>query len=202
MSISQAQKDFFYSLRNGNLPEVQRAMARGARVGVYDDAFRTCLHLAVGKGREMVEHLLENSADPNMPDDNGFTPLMQAIAEKDYDALRAMMRHGGKVDYQEGPDKISLLHAAVFATCRDGDMERMRIVLRLDPPQELRMLWQGTPMTAREVAVRLQGEQGDVVGVLDHPDLPVRSLVKAASAAFRGDLAQRAQDSKARFKLK
>lgn len=206
MSQNEREKELFRAVRLNDVTEVKNLLDGGCRADIYDtqgDSSLTPLHCAVGKNPLIATLLLAAGAQPNAADDGGFTPLMQAIAEKDYALARTLVVNGGDINWCEAQGKITALHAAVFATNRDDDMERVRFVLALGADQTLSMRWQGhEALTARALAVLLQSEAGDIVGVLDHPELPVRRLVHAARAVFRQDMAERAQGDKKRFTLK
>lgn len=206
MSQNAREKELFRAVRLNNVTEVKRLIDEGCRADIYDqegDSALTPLHCAVGKNPLIATLLLTAGASANAADDSGFTPLMQAVAERDYALARTLVANGGDINWCEAQGKITALHAAVFAANRDDDMERVRFVLALGADQTLGMRWQGhEALTARALAVLLQSEAGDIVGVLDHPERPVRRLVHAARRVFRHGVTERAQDDKKRFTLK
>ncbi len=206
MSQSEQEKALFSAIRTNDAVAVKKLIDARCPVNIYDqqdDNALTPLHVAVGKNPLIVTLLLDAGAQTNTADDGGFTPLMQAIAEKDYAFARALVAQGADINWQEADGKITALHAAVFAANRDDDMERVRFALMLGADGGLTMRWQShAALTPRDLAVLLQSDAGDIVGVLDSPSLPERRLVHAARSAFVRGLSGRAQDDKKRFALK
>lgn len=206
MGQSDQEKSLFAAIRADDVVAVKKLIDAGCAVDIYDqqnDNALTPLHVAVGKNPLIAVLLFDAGAQANTADDGGFTPLMQAIAERDYAFARALVTHGADVNWQEADGKITALHAAVFAANRDSDMERVRFTLLLGADGGLTMRWQNyEALTPRELAVLLQSEAGDVVGILDSPELPERRLVHAARSAFVRGLSGRAQGDKKRYALK
>lgn len=206
MSQKDQEAALFKAIRTDDVLAVKKLLDDRCAVNIYDqgdDSALTPLHMAVGKNPLIATMLLAAGAQANAADDGGFTPMMQAIAEKDYAMARALIAHGGDINWQDADGKISALHAAVFAANRDHDMERVRFALMLGADGGLTMRWQShEALTPRELAVLLQTEAGDIVGILDSPDLPERRLVHAARAAFVRGLSGRAHGDKKRYALK
>lgn len=172
-------------------------------VNVFNDAdIQPPLYRAIGKNPQIATLLLKAGADPNVPDDKGYNILMQAIAEKDYQVALILIAHGVDVSWQESEGKTTALHTAVFASSRDNDMERIRFVLRCGADRQLTLNWQGQALTPRALAVVLQGEESDIVGVLDHPHLPAPSEAKSARHDFVRGLVGRSGAEKKRYVLK
>lgn len=206
MSQADQHTALFKAIRANDVVAVKKLIDDRCGVNIYDqqdDNALTPLHVAVGKNPLIATLLFDAGAQANTADDGGFTPLMQAIAEKDYAFARALVAHGADINWQEANGKITALHAAVFAANRDDDMERVRFALMLGADGGLTMRWQGhDALTARDLAVLLQTEAGDIVGILDSPTLPERRLVHAARSAFVRGLSGRAQGDKKRYALK
>ncbi len=206
MTQNSIEKSMLAKIRANDVAGVERLLEQGCAAHFYDmgDAVAsTPLHLAVGKDVRIMVLLLAAGAQPNAADDGGMTPLMMALAEKDYAGARALVAQGADINWQEAAGKITALHSAVFATNRDHDNERLRMALMLGADAGLTMMWQGhQALTPRALAVMLQGEGSDIVDMLDRPDLPERRLVAAARSAFMSGLSGRAHGDKQRYVLK
>jgi len=71
--------------------EISELLNKGANINERDDAGVTPLLYAVGLGRyDLVEFLVENGADPSLPDNSGLTPVEFAGQRNDRDMLRAL----------------------------------------------------------------------------------------------------------------
>ncbi len=206
MAQDEREKELLKAVRQNDAGAVKRLLDAGCPANVYDmddNSAVTPLHYAVGKNPLIATLLLGAGAKADVADDGGFTPLMQAVAEKDYVLARMLVAGGADINWQEAAGKITALHAAVFAANRDDDLERVRFALMLGADGGLEMRWQmHEGLTPRALAVLLQSEAGDIVGVLDRPDLPERRLVQAARTAFRQGIMGRAHDDKKRYALK
>lgn len=204
--MKSPHRELLAAIRSDDSATVARLIAGGCKVDFHDlidDLATTPLHLAVGKNPAIAAALLAVGAKCNVADEGGFSPLMQAVAEKDYVSARALLAHGADIDFQDAPGRITALHAAVFATFRDGDFSRLRFMQELGADARLTMAWQGhAALTPRALAVVLQGESGDLVEALDNPLRPERRLIAGAREAFMQGMSGRAGNDKKRYGLK
>ena len=73
-------KDLRYFAFKGNQTKVARALSQGALIDAQDIHGNTALFIACATGHEhIVEYLLYNNAQINIPDNEGFTPLHIAV---------------------------------------------------------------------------------------------------------------------------
>lgn len=76
----------------GDLPRVQKLVARGAKVNRLG---WTPLHYAASKGHaDVVKFLLSKGAYPNAPAPDGSSPLLMAVTSKNADTVRALVAAG------------------------------------------------------------------------------------------------------------
>lgn len=200
-----AQNALFDAIRSNDLTAAKAAVARGGSVKAWDDNGLGVLHLAVGRDAALLIYLLSLDAAPNMADDMGFTPLMQAVAEKDFATADILLAHGADVNHQEAAGKITALHSAVFADNRgdDDDGTRVRYIMSKGGDNAMTMNWQGeAELTARDLAQKLQGAKSALAEVIDSPDMPGRRQIASARAAFMVTVAARSIEAKKRYTLK
>ena len=90
--------DIHQAAEAGNITVVKYHLDAGVNVNVEDNFFnRTPLHhAAIEDQKEIVELLIDNSADVNAKDVNGYTPLDWAIFNKDTKTVDLLRKHGGK----------------------------------------------------------------------------------------------------------
>ena len=106
----------------GLMPLVTEEIAKGTDVNLKDDMGRTALHFAAYKGRisttpvedraarkqdkgnyktaAMVEALIEAGADVNAVDDDGSTPLLEAVPNGNIEIVEILLKAGAKRDVQ------------------------------------------------------------------------------------------------------
>ncbi|MBS0308617.1 MAG: ankyrin repeat domain-containing protein [Proteobacteria bacterium] len=121
---SRDSMDFFAAAVNGNLEVADTLLQRGADINCRncDSQGRTALNLSVAKGRgswgyvtnPQVKYLLEHGADPNIPDMNGITPLMQIVAgdaeKKGIDIMNLLLQHGAKPGLTDNEGRSAINH--------------------------------------------------------------------------------------------
>ena len=90
--------DIHQAAKDGNIKAVKYHLDAGVNVNVEDNFFnRTPLHhAAIEDQKEIVELPIDNSADVNAKDVNGYTPLDWAIFNKDTATADLLRKHGGK----------------------------------------------------------------------------------------------------------
>jgi ankyrin repeat protein len=96
-------------LENGADPNV---LVHGCSVLVYVSGVigELCWARDVSK---VVELLLEHKADPNLPDDDGTTPLHEAARRGDTETAIRLLEFGAKIDAQDKNGRTPLHKAAV-----------------------------------------------------------------------------------------
>lgn len=63
---------------------------------------RAALHEAMFGGLEIIRLLLEAGADPNVPDDEGTTPIFYAVDRENPELVRLLIAHGAEVERPNG----------------------------------------------------------------------------------------------------
>lgn len=71
----------------------------GAAVNDKDDSGRTALYEAAFTTTDVVEALLDAGADPNLPDEDGWTPLFIACDHGDVDVIKLFIARGAHVGH-------------------------------------------------------------------------------------------------------
>ena len=107
---------------NGDMPKVVEELEGGADCNAKDSMQRTALHFACYKGRisttpvedrvvgepdpgnhvteEMVEYMLEKGCDVNVKDDDGSTPLMEAVPQGHTAIVELLLKAGADPDVE------------------------------------------------------------------------------------------------------
>jgi ankyrin repeat protein len=125
----------------------------------------TALHAAAASGRrEALEILLRAGANPNVQQQNGWTPLIFAakagqpkIREAEYAGIvQALLAHGVKVDVQQEDGWTALMEAA-----HEGRAEIVRILLEAGANPDLK---NADGETARTLAAK--ADRADVLRLL------------------------------------
>ncbi|KAK6522126.1 hypothetical protein TWF281_002692 [Arthrobotrys megalospora] len=111
----------------------------GCKVNTTSSKNRSALWFASNlpyTGRGIVNHLLENNADPNIPsDDKEFsTPLRRAAMHSNIEKAEALLRAGAKIDIAGQNDKNDLF-AALQKRKRSGKKGQQQLIdlLKLGP---------------------------------------------------------------------
>ena len=117
----------------GDTAAVQRMLSAGtdpnARVSfdiTVDTITETALCAVASNGRaETVSALIVGGADPDLSDDDGFTPLMGAAMNDHADAVTALAEGGASLDGRDARDGFTALHRAA----RLGHSDAVRALL-------------------------------------------------------------------------
>jgi len=62
-----------------------------------------------------VQWLLSHGADPNIPENNGITPLMDAASGGDTAVMRVLLEHGARADLRDNFGDTALVCQAAEA---------------------------------------------------------------------------------------
>ncbi|XP_075241294.1 uncharacterized protein LOC142336387 isoform X2 [Convolutriloba macropyga] len=106
-------------------------LERGASVNLKDHVGKTVLHYACEQhSNNLVKLLIKKSANPNLPDNDGCTPLILcARAGNDIGTeilVKCFRRLGLNVDHEDSEGLTALMTA-----CRDGYLECARILIHI-----------------------------------------------------------------------
>ena len=79
--------------------ELGRTLDTGKAISLNDDTVRSALMEGI-RARDIgqVEWALEKGANPNVRDDNGFTPLVNALAHYNIDVIDLLIKRGAVLD--------------------------------------------------------------------------------------------------------
>ena len=120
-----AIRDVKFCLQNG--ANINGSIARG-QFGNYRKQLQTPLHTAVSsRNLEIVKILLQNGADVNTTDEDGFTPLHIAAYNGNLQMVKILLQNGSGIflDIKDNTNGRSALHVAVY----DGNLEIVRVLV-------------------------------------------------------------------------
>ena len=84
-------------------------------------------------GNEMFELLLKNGADPNIPDNYGWTPLMTASGVtnilSNIDTVKLLLKYGADINKQNIYGRTALLHAVKNLNEKRSTIETVKLLL-------------------------------------------------------------------------
>ena len=122
-----------YAVREGAVELVQDIISRGNKLDTEGHSKRTALHIAAGKGFELIVRLLlEAAAKYNIKDQNRWSPLKHAIAADNTWCLFYLIQHGHPLP----PQNMAL---TVFNNMISNSLSSLALLLQLgwrpDKPQ-------------------------------------------------------------------
>lgn len=160
MPLTTTQESLLRAIKDQSLDYIEWLIEEGTDFNFYDDDALTPLHHAVRGQTPMlvVRALLGGGADPNMPDEKGFTPFMEAMAERKFPMAVEMIDAGADVSYQEKPGSITPLHAAIFSDNRKDKSECTAFMLERCGDLEKKMQWNDQELTPVQLALKLEGD--------------------------------------------
>lgn len=89
----------------GHLDMVELFVTNNADINAHGVWGRTALHFAAERGdAKMVEFLLKHKADVNALDENGFTPIVQAI--RSADVIKLLLAYGADINAHGGENTL------------------------------------------------------------------------------------------------
>src|SRR5207253_1989293 len=102
--------------------KVQALIRSGASVTIADFKGETVMAIAARNeaGPELIQKLLDAGADPNIPDEDGVTPLMKAANRGDPDRVIALLSAGAVPKAKDKSGRTAL----DWAKERDDDRGR------------------------------------------------------------------------------
>ena len=96
--------------RKNNLVEIVKLIAHGVDINKKSSKSNSCasLHIAVKNGFTVLcDLLLQNGADCNIIDANGWTPLHHAACTNKVDCLILLIRRGAKLNITSKDNQVS-----------------------------------------------------------------------------------------------
>jgi len=95
----------------GNTP-VAEYLAKNVKDVNYNSSNGTALAAAAVKGSvALAKILLENKANPNLPDGGGITPLVYAVQFENKDMIALLLKHKAKTDLKDNDGHTAYDHA-------------------------------------------------------------------------------------------
>ena len=119
--------NIFEAAGTGRLNEVQKHVASGASINAFAPDGFTALGLACFFGhQEVVDFLLKEKADVNIPSNNDFkvAPLHSAVAKKSIPIAKMLLEAGANVNARQ-TSGVTALHSAVH----NGQLDMVQLLL-------------------------------------------------------------------------
>jgi len=111
-----------YAAEKGSTELVELLIKAGADVNALNDAQRSPLHIAAYEGNaEIVELLINHGADKEQVSRPGYTPLLEATANRktgSFAAMRKLLEAGADPNHSATKDYPPLLYAIVISSDR------------------------------------------------------------------------------------
>lgn len=105
----------FELARNGGAGPLSVMLNAGVPVDIRTNTGDSLLMLACSNGhKDTARLLLEQGADPNLPNDQLQTPLTSAVYQGDMDIVDLLLASGAVVDHRPTGAKTPLMVAAMF----------------------------------------------------------------------------------------
>lgn len=105
---SEGRTAFSVAAAGGHLPVLEQLLP-GLAAGSLQEAFRQALR----RGQpEVLAWTLAQGADPDTLEDEGRTPLLEAVLAERLDLLRQLLSAGAHVDHADGRGRTALMYAA------------------------------------------------------------------------------------------
>lgn len=163
---------FVNDARNGHIDNVQKELDAGIQVNGKDSLDQTALLAAVSHNEfEEVKLLLAHGADPNLPDNAGWTPLHYAAwFGSGVSVLDLLREHGATVDARNDRGITPLYFASVA-----GHTVQVKYLLEQGADRSIASKSGYTPLRAAQT----KGLDG-IVALLD-PDAAKAAAAEAAA---------------------
>jgi len=120
------------AIRSGISPQqLNKLLRKGQLVDQVDAKGQTCLHLSVSRGMlEIIHVLLKRGANPNLQDNNGFTPLHCAAIEKQLESCKLLLTESKTINVNtENFENSSVLHYLARVPVTDENVVLFRCIL-------------------------------------------------------------------------
>ncbi|CAB3979635.1 Myotrophin [Paramuricea clavata] len=93
-------EELLWGVKNGDLDKVRELVEKkGCNVNGELMNGRNPIHFAADYGqREVIDYLVNQGADMNVPDKHGITPLLAAIYEGHLECVKLLLAKGAKKD--------------------------------------------------------------------------------------------------------
>lgn len=129
------------AVHNGDIPHMELLMAAGVDV---DEGIHSPLNKAIARRNEpIVDHLLQNTANPNQTDRSGDSPMVEAVKRGTPAILQLLINYGGIVNKE-----------VLMAVYVRGAEELLHILLEQDP-----QLIQNNPITITELLDLIENKE-------------------------------------------
>lgn len=100
-----------WGVKNGDVEVVKQGINKET-VNKEISGGRNALHFAADYGQtDVIQCLIDNGADVNLPDKHGISPLLAAIWESHLDAVKLLLSKGARKD-GKSPDGQSYMDCA------------------------------------------------------------------------------------------
>jgi hypothetical protein len=135
-SSSKTTNDIHVNIKAGNIEQIKSFLEKGNDINkVYSKGY-TLLMYAIKKDRtnKITSYLLEQGANPNLGVE-GFSPLMLAVAYRNYTVIEKLAQHKADLNYVNNGSESAL----VFAI-KERNEKALQLLLDLgaNPKQEIR----------------------------------------------------------------
>ena len=97
--------DIFRSAGAGDIDTVKYHLANGIKLNARDKTGKTALLWACNKKHEVVYHLLDRGANPNVADNNKLTPLFWAVRMRRPELVTALLNKGADITVRDSRGK-------------------------------------------------------------------------------------------------
>jgi hypothetical protein len=104
---------------DGNLADVKKALDKSANINAlsslydYSSYYYSALGSAAGRGHfSIVRYLIEQGANINIRDSDGFTPLIKAMIGRHFEIVRYLVERGADVNFGDKDGRTPLIYAS------------------------------------------------------------------------------------------
>jgi ankyrin repeat protein len=119
-----ADKSIHKAARAGHIEAVKQHIASGTDVNAKNGDGYTCLHLTLGRHKEVAELLINKGADVNVKLPGGWTPLLWAVINGLKEVAELLIASGADVNWKD-KNGGTLLHRAAL----EGHKEIVKLLI-------------------------------------------------------------------------